>query len=268
MNIAITCTVTLKADPTLALTAGVLRYRDVHAVTITMSGKTLDAAHVYRLTLKRRDRPSGAALSTVTSWTVAAGGASCSGSVNLNVADIATLLGDAPWIQVDANFRDDTADETLGAGVVKLWNSTARADDTPPATAEDNTYTDDQIEALLDYAGVQSETYTASEEIGGHRIVSVNASGEIELTDLSDAASVQAAVGMTTGAVAQGATATVRTAGYLTESSWTWTPGLAVYAGASGVPTQTPPSGHQLIIGVAKSATRVLLRLEKPIFTV
>lgn len=107
---------------------------------------------------------------------------------------------------------------------------------------------------------------TAAEAIGGHRVVSTDAAGEAVYTDPATAASVARAVGLSVGAAAAGASLRVRTAGALTESSWAWTPG-PVYAGASGVPTQTvPATGHILQIGVAVSATKLVVRLEKPIY--
>ncbi len=110
-------------------------------------------------------------------------------------------------------------------------------------------------------------TLVAAEILGGHRLVSTDAAGKAHYTDITVAADVAALTGMTTGAAVAGASATVRTAGQIVEPSWAWTPGLPVFCGANAIPTQVcPATGHLVIIGVALSATALLLRIEKPIY--
>lgn len=57
----------------------------------------------------------------------------------------------------------------------------------------------------------------------------------------------------------------VQRSGPIDDSGWSWTPG-PVWLGSSGNLTQTPPvGGNDLMVGVALSATRILLDLQQPI---
>ena len=108
--------------------------------------------------------------------------------------------------------------------------------------------------------------YVADGALGGHRVVRATTTGKVGYVDPSDAAQAHAALGLTTGAVADGALASVQFAGPITEPSWTWTPSLPVFVGAAGVPTQTPPdSGFHAHVGVAVSATSMVIQLKSPI---
>ena len=108
--------------------------------------------------------------------------------------------------------------------------------------------------------------YVADGALGGHRIVRATAAGKVGYVDPSDPDQAHAALGLTTGAVADGALASVQFAGPITEPSWSWTPNLPVFVGAAGVPTQTPPSsGFHAPVGVAVSATSMVIQLKSPI---
>ena len=73
------------------------------------------------------------------------------------------------------------------------------------------------------------------------------------------------ALGLTMTAADLGEVLNVQRSGPINDSSWTWTPG-PVWLGASGNLTQTPPTGgNDLMVGVALSATRILLDLQQPI---
>ena len=108
--------------------------------------------------------------------------------------------------------------------------------------------------------------YVADGALGGHRIVRATTAGKVGYVDPSDPDQAHAALGLTTGAVADGALASVQFAGPITEPSWAWTPNLPVFVGAAGVPTQTPPSsGFHATVGVAVSATSMVIQLKSPI---
>ena len=108
--------------------------------------------------------------------------------------------------------------------------------------------------------------YVADGALGGHRIVRATTAGKVGYVDPSDPDQAHAALGLTTGAVADGALASVQFAGPITEPSWSWTPNLPVFVGAAGVPTQTPPSsGFHATVGVAVSATSMVIQLKSPI---
>jgi len=108
--------------------------------------------------------------------------------------------------------------------------------------------------------------YVADGALGGHRIVRATTAGKVGYVDPSDPDQAHAALGLTTGAVAGGALASVQFAGPITEPSWAWTPNLPIFVGAAGIPTQSPPSsGFHAPVGVAVSATSMVIQLKSPI---
>lgn len=121
-----------------------------------------------------------------------------------------------------------------------------------------------RFDVLNVYLGSSGDTVSvvASEALGGHRVVTFDgyyASND----DADDRFSV---LGITTGAVVIGATATVKTYGTITEGSWNWTAGLPVFLSTNGQLTQTAPTaGFRLIIGRAKSATTLFVDISEPI---
>lgn len=111
-------------------------------------------------------------------------------------------------------------------------------------------------------AGSTTITATAAIALGGSRAVYLAIDG-FRYADSSMPQSAHACIGITVSAVASGALATVQVQDVLTEPSWTWTIGLPVYCGIAGALTQAPPvSGAQVEIGVAKSATSILIRVQ------
>lgn len=112
--------------------------------------------------------------------------------------------------------------------------------------------------------GSSSVTYTAGEALGGHRGVLVD-TGVAYYADSSVVADIGKLVGITTGAVSMGADAVVLTSGEITEPSWTWVPG-PVYLGLTGLLTQTPPAtGFIQVVGIAMTATVLLVRIQDPV---
>lgn len=109
-------------------------------------------------------------------------------------------------------------------------------------------------------------TGTAGAALGGHRIVTTNASGHYVHASNATPAHAGRVVGMTTGAVSSGATATVQTAGAITESGWTWTPGSLIWVTTDGQLSSTPPAtGWVQAIGYAQTATTIFLQLSQAI---
>lgn len=107
---------------------------------------------------------------------------------------------------------------------------------------------------------------TAGEALGGHRMVTTNASGLLIHATNDNAAHAGRVVGMTTGAAASGDTATVQTAGAITESGWAWTPGSLLWLTTAGLISGTPPAtGWVQAIGYAQSPTTIFLQVAQPI---
>lgn len=114
-------------------------------------------------------------------------------------------------------------------------------------------------------AGNALMTGIAGEPLGGHRMVTTNASGQIIYASNTAAAHAGRVVGITTGAAAQGATVTIQPIGSITESAWAWVPESVLFLGANGQLSATPPaSGFVQIIGYAQTATTIYLQLYQP----
>ena len=105
-------------------------------------------------------------------------------------------------------------------------------------------------------------TITATEALGGHRVATVQG----WYADRGNVSHAAAIAGITLQAVAAGSTVQVQRSGEIEESSWGWVLGQAVYLGASGQLTQTPPaSGIVVVIGVPVSSTRLAIDIQPPI---
>lgn len=103
---------------------------------------------------------------------------------------------------------------------------------------------------------------TAAVNLNGNFAVKVNSSGLADVPSITLLADGQAVVGITTGAISMGASGDIRTAGTMTEPSWTWTPGLPVYVADLGALTQSVPTGKWVLqIGVAETATQLVINV-------
>lgn len=106
-----------------------------------------------------------------------------------------------------------------------------------------------------------------STPLSGHRAIRVLTSGEAAYASSDDFDSVSSYAGISSGAATSGEV-TVQVAGSIEEPSWSFTPGGMVYIGASGVLTQSPPSGTQRVVGVAFSATKIIISPQIGIVTI
>jgi hypothetical protein len=105
-------------------------------------------------------------------------------------------------------------------------------------------------------------TLTASVALSGQRAVSLNGAGGVVYFNPAQ----PDVVGVTTGAVSIGQPVSVQIQDVLDEPSWSWTPGLPVYAGTNGVLSQTPPSsGYLVVVGVALTPTKMRIEPEPPV---
>jgi len=109
----------------------------------------------------------------------------------------------------------------------------------------------------------QGETVLqAGAAVGGHRVVSVDAAGKVQHTDVSSRAAVRAVVGISVNAADADGKVRVRHSGRIVEPSWSWTVQGPIYCGAAGVLTQTPPtSGAVLRVGVAVAGDAMVVRV-------
>jgi len=115
-------------------------------------------------------------------------------------------------------------------------------------------------------AGGASIARQASTALSGHRAVRERADGAVEYADPAAPSGLSTVLGITSGAAVSGASATIVTTGDLVEPTWSWTPGGLIYLGSAGALTQSAPvSGSLMVLGVATSATSMLVRIAAPI---
>lgn len=115
-------------------------------------------------------------------------------------------------------------------------------------------------------SGASYLTYVADGALGGQRVVRATTGGKVGYVDPGDPAQAHAAIGLTMGAAADGASINVQFSGEMTDPSWSWTANQPIFVGANGIPTQTPPAtGFQAAIGVAISVTSMVIQIKSPI---
>lgn len=104
--------------------------------------------------------------------------------------------------------------------------------------------------------------------LSGHSAVACDSAGELVPADCTLAEHRGAVLGVVTQAYLPGDSAQVRTGFPLEHAGWTWAPG-PIYVGTGGQLTQALPAGalFSQLVGVALSATRVLIDLQPPITT-
>lgn len=129
-------------------------------------------------------------------------------------------------------------------------------------------FTGTEAEWLATLVGASSSILLpAGVAISGHRAVMINASGELVYPSLSEATHGAQIIGLTEAATPLGAQAAVRFSGAAVEPSWGWARG-PVFVGDNGVLTQVPPAGAWVRqIGVAFSATKIIVNLQPVILT-
>lgn len=111
--------------------------------------------------------------------------------------------------------------------------------------------------------------YISSGSISGHRVVSLNASGQVEYTNPTDKPSISRIVGVTLNAASLGGTLNVVKNSEVTEPSWNWNTNSAVYLAANGSLTQTVPTKQDVtflvVVGFPISPTTLFVNIGIPI---
>ncbi len=114
--------------------------------------------------------------------------------------------------------------------------------------------------------GGSSLSYLAGAALGGHRMVVLNSSQQAVYADNTNLAHANKVLGMTTGAVSMGDTASILYGGELVEPSWVWGLDQPVYVGTNGLLTQTPPvAGFSQIVGFPIAANKLFVSLREPL---
>lgn len=113
--------------------------------------------------------------------------------------------------------------------------------------------------------GSDTVAVTAAENLGGHRIVTV----EGYYASKDTATDKNKVLGMTTGAASIGSEATVQVSGFIEESSWNWNVDLPVFLSTNGQLTQSAiTSGFSLIVGKPRTATNMFISISEPIILI
>ncbi len=115
-------------------------------------------------------------------------------------------------------------------------------------------------------AGPAASPYVAGQALSGDSFVALHADGSAYYADSGTPADAWRTFGIATGGAQAGDTVLVQEAGEYTENSWNWTPGLPLFLGTAGQPTQAAPtSGFVLAVALALTATTVVIRIESAI---
>ncbi len=118
---------------------------------------------------------------------------------------------------------------------------------------------------IINNYGSDTVAITAAENLGGHRIVTV----EGFYASKDTATDRNKVLGMTTGAVSIGSEATVQVSGFIEESSWNWNVDLPVFLSTDGQLTQSAiTSGFSLIVGKPRTATNMFISISEPIILI
>ena len=106
----------------------------------------------------------------------------------------------------------------------------------------------------------------AGENLGGHRVVTSDASGNAVYASASEVAHANRILGITIGAALSGGTADIMAEGAMDMAGWTWNTTLPVFLGENGNMTQSPPtSGFICIVGFPQTPTKLYVRISQSI---
>lgn len=110
-----------------------------------------------------------------------------------------------------------------------------------------------------------SSIYKAGTALSGHRMVSVSGPGQVDYPDVNNTLSMLRVIGMTSNAAGVGEDISVVRFGQIEHSGWSWTPGLPVFCGVDGVPTQTQPDHTSLKVAIAIDETTLEIFIRQTI---
>lgn len=128
----------------------------------------------------------------------------------------------------------------------------------------------DGVIAVAGEATTTGDSYVASADVAAYTCVMLDAAGLAAPADAAVLAHAGAALGLALDAAVAGEQLSVRAQGTVEHEGWTWTPGAPVLLGLAGALVQTipPTAAYVQVVGWARSATRVLVRLAPPMILV
>lgn len=124
------------------------------------------------------------------------------------------------------------------------------------------------IQGLPGPAAGTSFTRAAAANVSGGKAVTLNAAGQCLHADGAKASMANSVVGISLNGGAPDADITIITnGGEIEETVWNWQANKPVFLGTDGALTQVAPtSGYLLVVGVAVGPTRMLVKIQQPIF--
>lgn len=124
------------------------------------------------------------------------------------------------------------------------------------------------IQGLPGPAAGTSFTRAAAVNVSGGKAVTLNAAGQCLHADGAKASMANSVVGISLNGGAPGTDITIITnGGEIEETVWNWQANKPVFLGTDGALTQVAPtSGYLLVVGVAVGPTRMLVKIQQPIF--
>ena len=115
-------------------------------------------------------------------------------------------------------------------------------------------------------AGGQVLQRKAGQDMSALVVVYEDLFGAVWPADPDVESDVLALLGVTVSAASAGHPINVQRMGHIDDSSWQWQPKGRIFLDQEGRLTQqVPESGYDVLIGVALSATRILLNIQDPI---
>jgi hypothetical protein len=107
---------------------------------------------------------------------------------------------------------------------------------------------------------------TASYPISGHRAIAAAFDGRAIYADSDDITLASSVLGISIGAASENNTVYIQQSDEMVEPSWNWQEHKPVFCGPNGTLTQTAPTaGFCLILGIATSATSVVVAVKQAI---
>lgn len=117
----------------------------------------------------------------------------------------------------------------------------------------------EELRKLQDYTCVAGQTISAL------RVV-YELNNTVRLLDYRDGDNIEFLLGITISAANAGSMIKVKRNGTIEDSGWNWTTGR-IYLGQDGYLTQTPAeTGYDVLIGVAVSPTKIIIKIQDPIY--
>lgn len=116
--------------------------------------------------------------------------------------------------------------------------------------------------------GTSDLTRSADGAISANRVLVEQADGTVAYADPTDLSHATILLGLSKNAAADAENVTIAPRGaVLDDALWSWTPTANLFLAADGFLSEVPPvSGFLCVVATALSATRILMRLEPPIF--